>query len=217
MHPGEIMLSHVLLPVSHAVTYPAMQARLNKLLGDRAAGVGDKAAIDAHIWELYGETWAVMFTDLAGFSRHVANFGITHFLQVFYESFRVYVPIIEQHNGILLKVEGDSMMVLFRKPKAAMDCALAMQRASHAYNATREDAEKLLLSVGLGYGLVLKFGDQDVYGAEVNVACKLGEDHGVPWSVYCSDAFKQAVGGDFKHAPETPLGTPQAWQIAYDV
>jgi adenylate cyclase len=214
------MLSHVLLPLSHSVTYPAMQARLNKLLADRAAAGSDKADIDARIWELFGETWAVMFTDLAGFSRHVASFGVTHFLQVIFESFRLYVPIIEDHNGVLLKVEGDSMMVLFRKPAAALDCALAMQRASHAYNQDRADDEKLLLSIGLGYGDVLKFGDQDVYGREVNVACKLGEDLGVHWGVLISDSFREAVKGIQGHSivkhEQTPLGTPQAWRVDYE-
>lgn len=213
------MLSHVLLPVSHCVTYPAMQARLNKLLGDRARQGSDKAAIDAQIWDLYGETWAVMFTDLAGFSRHVASFGVTHFLQVIYESFRLYVPIIEEHNGVLLKVEGDSMMVLFRKPAAALSCAVEMQRAGAEYNQIRADDEKLLLSIGLGYGDVLKFGDQDVYGSEVNVACKLGEDLGTHHSILVSDAFHQAVRGattlKLRKHHETPNGTPQAWQVEH--
>lgn len=213
------MLNHVLLPTSHCVTYPAMQARLNKLLAERAQRGSDRSAIDAQIWDLYGETWAVMFTDLAGFSRHVASFGVTHFLQVIYESFRTHIPIIEQHSGLLLKVEGDSMMVLFRRPLKALECAVAMQQASHAYNKDRDDAEKLLLSIGLGYGKVLKFGDQDVYGSEVNVACKLGEDLGRHWMIQCSQDFHDAVRPDTKlkieHAPETPLGTPQAWLVEY--
>ncbi|MBZ0137136.1 MAG: adenylate/guanylate cyclase domain-containing protein [Planctomycetes bacterium] len=214
------MLSHVLLPVSHCVTYPAMQERLNKLLAERASPGSDSAAIDSRIWELYGETWAVMFTDLAGFSRQVASFGVTHFLQVIYESFRVYVPVIEAHNGVLLKVEGDSMMVLFRKPAAALECAIAMQRAGAAYNKNRADDEKLLLSIGLGYGEVLKFGDQDVYGSEVNVACKLGEDLGTHHSVLASDSFHEAVKGAtplrlVKHG-KTPAGTVQAWMVEYD-
>lgn len=213
------MLSHVLLPVSHCVTYPAVQARLNKLLAERAKKGSDQSAIDARIWDLFGETWAVMFTDLAGFSRHVASFGVTHFLQVIYESFRVYVPVIEKHNGVLLKVEGDSMMVLFRKPAAALDCAIAMQQAGEAYNRDRADDEKLLLSIGLGFGDMLKFGDQDVYGSEVNVACKLGEDLGTQHSVLVSDAFHEAVRGAttfkaVKHS-ETPDGTKQAWRVEY--
>lgn len=213
------MLSHVLLPVSHAVTYPAMQQRLNRLLGERADKGSDKAAIDAQIWELFGEDWAVMFTDLAGFSRHVAEFGICHFLQVIYESFRVYIPVIEQHGGTLLKVEGDSMMVLFRKPLAAARCAVGMQKASRDYNKKRPEAEKLLLSVGLGWGKVLKFGDQDVYGQEVNVACKLGEDLGTHWSVYCSDAFHEAVKEEpdvrFEPLSTVPAGSTAAWKLVY--
>ena len=213
------MLSHVLLPVSHRVTYPAMQARLNKLLSARATPGSDQAAIDAQIWDLFGETWAVMFTDLAGFSRQVASFGVTHFLQVIYESFRLYVPVIEAHNGVLLKVEGDSMMVLFRKPAAALSCAVAMQRVGAEYNKDRADDEKLLLSIGLGFGEVLKFGDQDVYGSEVNVACKLGEDLGTHHSVLVSDEFHEAARGAttfklVKHE-KTPAGTRQAWRVEY--
>jgi len=211
------MLSHVLLPTSHCVTYPAMQQRLNRLMTERARIGSDRAAIDAQIWDLYGETWAVMFTDLSGFSRQVASFGVTHFLQVIFESLRVYVPVIEQHGGVLLKVEGDSMMVLFRKPLAALECAVAMQQAGHAYNKDRADDEKLLLSIGLGYGAVLKFGDQDVYGSEVNVACKLGEDLGTHWSIMCSDDFAKAVKGaaTLKKAERPPLGTPAAWSVEY--
>ena len=213
------MLSHVLLPTSHRVTYPAMQARLNNLMSERAKPGSDQAAIDEQIWELFGETWAVMFTDLAGFSRQAASFGVTHFLQVIYESFRVYVPVIEAHNGVLLKVEGDSMMVLFRKPMAAVNCAIAMQQAGAAYNTERSDNEKLLLSIGLGYGEMLKFGDQDVYGSEVNVACKLGEDIGTHDSILISDDFLDAVRAGIDHKivkhNETPNGTKQAWRVEY--
>ena len=38
------------------------------------------------------------------------------------------------------------------------------------------DEEKVLLCVGIGYGEVLRIGDADIFGAEVNAACKLGED-----------------------------------------
>ena len=213
------MLTHVLLPVRHAVTYPAMQERLNLLLTERARPGSDKAGIDRRIWDLYGETWAIMFTDLAGFSRHVAAFGVCHFLQVIAESFRVQIPIIERHDGVLLKVEGDSMMVLFRKPDSALACAIAMQNANHAYNADRPDEEKLIMSIGLGYGRVLRFGDQDVYGQEVNVACKLGEDLGKHWDIRMSADFHAAVaatpGLKCKPSDDVPAGTKMAWLVDY--
>lgn len=211
------MLNHVLLPSSHCVTYPAMQARLNKLFAERARPGSDKPALDRLIWDLYGERWAVMFTDLAGFSRQVEDYGITHFMQVIFESFRVHIPVIEEHAGVVFKVEGDSMMVLFRKPANAMRCAEAMMEVSDAYNADRPEAEKLVLSIGLGYGDVLKFGDQDVYGQEVNVACKLGEDLGEEYAVQVSHDFHLAVQDDgeweFVAAEACPLGTPHAWKL----
>lgn len=213
------MLNHVLLPMTHSVTYPAMQQRLNKLLAERARPGSDKKAIDAQIWELFGEEWAVMFTDLAGFSRNTEAFGITHFLQVIYESFRLFIPVVEQTGGFLLKVEGDSMLVIFRNAESALRCAISMQHAATAYNISRDDAEKVLVSIGMGFGRVLKFGDQDIYGQELNVACKLGEDLGVDGTIQCSDNFRNAVKGlnmaRFRKCKSTPRGTKQAWMVDF--
>lgn len=57
------------------------EERLEKLITERLQPGADKAQIDSRIWDLFGGTWAIMFTDLAGFSRAVSNFGIIHFLQ----------------------------------------------------------------------------------------------------------------------------------------
>ena len=87
----------------------------------------DRAAVDARIWELFGATRAVMFTDLGGFCGFAANFGIIHFLQTIRESERLLVPIIEGHDGTVLKFEADSMLIVFRQGEAALRAALAMQ------------------------------------------------------------------------------------------
>lgn len=68
------------------------EARLWKLIGERTQPGADTKAIDQRIWDLFGEDWAVMVTDLAGFSRHVQAFGIIHFLQVIYEQKTVLSP-----------------------------------------------------------------------------------------------------------------------------
>lgn len=164
------------MPFTYNVVSGASADRLENLIAERLVAGADKKAIDRRIWRLFGETWAVLYSDLAGFSRNVAEFGIVHFLQTIYESHRLLVPIIENNNGILLKTEGDSLIVMFRHVSDAVRCALAMQRCTHEYNATRVDAEQVLLCVGIGYGEVLRIGDTDIFGAEVNAACKLGED-----------------------------------------
>ena len=70
--------------IARRVNISASEERLSRLIEDRMRPGSDKALIDKRIWDLFGETWCVMFTDLVGFSRTVETFGITHFLQSIY-------------------------------------------------------------------------------------------------------------------------------------
>jgi len=137
---------------SRNIILSASADRLEKLITERLQPGADKAQIDARIWDLFGETWAVMFTDLAGFSRNVSSFGIIHFLQIIQESQRLLIPCIEQFDGILLKTEGDSMLVIFRNVAKAMQCACQMQQVCLQYSQEREAPEQIGLCVGLGFG-----------------------------------------------------------------
>jgi adenylate cyclase len=195
------------------------RGRLETLVAERTRSGADKEAIDQRIWDLFGERWAIMFTDLSGFSRHVAEFGIVHFLQVIHESQRVLVPVIEERDGILLKTEGDSMLVMFRNPAKALACSIAMQGVLEEYNKDRSASERVLLCVGLGYGDVLRIGDDDVFGAEVNAASKLGEDEAGAGDILVTNSLRDAVeafeGADFKPTDFIPPGADGAYRVAY--
>jgi class 3 adenylate cyclase len=204
------------------ITHVATQAsadRLEKLITERLQPGADKVQIDRRIWRLFGETWAVLYTDLSGFSRNVAEFGIVHFLQTIYESHRILVPIIERGNGILLKTEGDSLIVMFRHVNDAIRCALAMQAATRDYNSKRPDEEKVLLCAGIGFGEMLRIGDTDVFGAEVNAACKLGEDIAKSGEILMTGAALAAArlpeGVTSEPIDEVPPGAASAVRLRY--
>jgi class 3 adenylate cyclase len=201
------------------IVISASEDRLQKLIEERLMPGADKAKIDERIWDLFGENWCVMFTDLSGFSRGVAKFGIIHFLQTIYESERILIPIVEDYDGILLKVEGDSFLIIFRNVRKAIQCAVAMQRMLKDYNASKSDEEKVLLCVGLGYGRVLRIGDTDVFGAEVNAASKLGEDTAEAWEILVTKAVKEEARGmseiSFEEISDVPPGAEKAYRILY--
>jgi class 3 adenylate cyclase len=161
-----------------------------------------------------------MSTDLAGFSRNVAEFGIIHFLQTIYESERILIPVIEKHDGILLKVEGDSFFVIFRNVPKAIRASIEMQRTTMRYNAARVPQEHVLLCVGLGFGRVLRIGDADVYGAEVNAASKLGEDVAKAHEILVTKAVRDAAMAtenlSFEPIDECPPGAQAAFRVLYD-
>ena len=200
---------------AHNIGLSASEDRIEKLIAERLAPGADKAKIDARIWDLFGEEWAVMFTDLSGFSSGVASFGIIHFLQIIYESQRILTPSIDRHDGILLKMEGDSMLVIFRNVAKAVECALEMQQICADYSATHEPAEQIRLCVGLGFGRMLRIGDRDVFGAEVNAASKLGEDIANAGEILVTDAVCCTLAGKYRFTPidEVPSGAKAAYRM----
>ena len=209
------------MPYLNRVAITASEDRLEQLIVARLAHGADRKALDARIWDLFGEEWAVMFTDLSGFSRGVAEFGIIHFLQIIHESQRILVPCIDRHDGILLKSDGDSLMVIFRTAQGALACAIAMQAAARDYNDDRPPAEQVLLCVGLGFGPMLRIGDHDVFGAEVNAAAKLGEDTATANEILVTGAVREAVaeaipaGVSFERIDTVPPGASEAWRVTY--
>jgi len=204
-----------------SIVVGASEDRFEKLIAERLKPGADKDLIDSRIWDLFGEEWCVMFTDLSGFSRGVAQFGIIHFLQTIYESERILIPVIDDHDGILLKVEGDSFLVIFRNVSKGLMCAINMQRTLKEYNAKMPDWEDILLCVGLGFGKVLKIGDTDVFGAEVNAASKLGEDTAKAWEILVTGDVKTNAEGmfddiSFEKISEVPPGANEAYRVNYN-
>jgi adenylate cyclase len=195
----------------------AYMQRLAALVKARLQPGADKAAIDARIWDIFGENWAVLYTDLSGFSRYVAEYGIIHFLQNILESQRIFEPCIDQHDGVLVKVEGDSLLVVFRQPAKAIECALDMQAAAREYNTGKAPEDQILPCAGIGYGRILTIGDQDVFGAEVNAACKLGEDKAGSWDIFVTEGVRAAAAGlpgiTFERLAITPPGAEGAYRI----
>ena len=190
--------------------------RLWQLVEERMQPDADLEAIDQRIWDLFGEEWAVVFTDLSGFSRQVAKFGIIHFLQIIREQQRMLLPLVAAHDGILIKAEADSFLLLFKKPHQAVRCCIAMQKACQAYSARRAAEEQVILCCGIGYGRILKIGDDDVFGHEVNLASKLGEDVAKANEILVTRAVMNAVADAFsvEEQQREYAGEQICWKLA---
>lgn len=201
----------------HEERLSGSEERLARLIEARLQKGADKKRIDERIWDLFGETWCVMFTDLSGFSRKAAEFGIIHFLQIIHESQRLLIPIIEEYDGFLLKIEGDSFLVIFRNPEKALACSIEMNKKLDSYNKDLNPEDKVLLCVGLGYGKVLRIADTDVWGQEVNASSKLGEDTAKAGEILVTEQMKIVVEKNSSFAFEKIAGAPPGAEAAYKV
>ena len=197
------------------------ERRLWELVAQRTRPGVDLKALDQRIWDLFGETWAVMFTDLSGFSRQVEKFGILHFLQIIHEHKKLLSPVIHRHDGILIKIEADSLIVIFRRTAAAVRCAVEMQKTLREFNRARTPETEILLCVGIGYGEMLRIGDLDVFGREVNAASKLGEDTAKSGEILITKAAvdsTRAVDGvefEFEKVEAQVGGSAENYRVRY--
>ena len=138
-----------------------------------------RAELDCRSWPTLTRKRAIVFTDTADFTTRTLRDGILHFLMSFDHVIGVLRPVVKKHAGTVVKVEGDSLLLTFEDARAACAAVVALDATLRRFNRKRPEDERFRFSYGIGYGDVIEL-EGDVFGLEVNVASKLGEDLGKP-------------------------------------
>jgi adenylate cyclase len=122
---------------------------------------------------------AVVFTDTADFTLRTARDGILHFLMVFDTVAALAEKVVRRTGGEVVKIEGDSLLLRYEDANAAVRSVLELDDAIQAHNRGRAENEQVHFSYGVGYGDILDT-DDDMFGLEVNLASRIGEDLAEP-------------------------------------
>jgi class 3 adenylate cyclase len=155
----------------------------------------DRPALDQSRGAALAERGAVVFTDTADFTVRTRRHGILHFLMAFSRALVGLRTAVRAARGTVVKVEGDSMILCFVDASAACRGVLALEAALRLYNRGRPASERFRFSYGIGYGELLRL-EEDVFGLEVNLASKLGEDLAGPGEALLTPAAAAALGPD---------------------
>ena len=173
------------------------EAELSRLLDARNEHPESLAEIDGEIWRRFGRTRAVLVLDMCGFSRLTMRYGITHFLAMIRRLQTLVRPVIAEGGGRLVKTEADNVFATFDDVPPALATARAIQRSLDAANTYLPEDWDLHAGIGIGYGPILLIGDQDLFGSEMNVASKLGEDVAARGEILLSSAARERVASEF--------------------
>ncbi|MBD0327476.1 MAG: adenylate/guanylate cyclase domain-containing protein [Pyrinomonadaceae bacterium] len=147
-----------------------------ELLQERNEYPERAAQIDARIREAFSETHAIMVMDMSGFSRLTIAHGIMHFLAMIHRMQQVVAPAVKEYGGEIIKWEADNVFAIFAEVEKAVEAAFDIMKRFSAANTMLPDEMDMYAKFGIGYGETLIIERQDLYGAEVNLASKLGED-----------------------------------------
>ena len=118
---------------------------------------------------------AIVFTDTADFTIRTAKDGILHFLMIFDRFTEAAGKVVSRSGGEIVKVEADSLLLRYDDVAAACAGVEALESLLRKMNRALPANERLRFSYGIGYGDVLDL-DEDMFGLEVNLASKIGED-----------------------------------------
>ena len=157
-----------------------------------SASPGGRLALDARVRAALARPRAIVYTDTADFTRRAVRDGILHFMMVFDRAVRALRPAAARHRGRIVKVEADSLLLSFPDAARAGLGVGAMDVALRRANRGRPANERLRFSYGIGFGEVLDL-EEDLFGLEVNLASKLGEDLARPGEALLTPAAAEAL------------------------
>jgi class 3 adenylate cyclase len=103
------------------------------------------------------------------------------------------LPVMRHHGGRLLRREADNFFVAFQTADSAVACAATLCRDLKVANRPLPQPDEMHVSIGIGYGEMLVIGTHDVFGDEMNLACKLGEDQAREEEVLLTERAHEAL------------------------
>lgn len=169
---------------------------LKRLLAQRNQQPDRVAEIDEQIRQMYERRSAILVLDMSGFSRLTIEFGIIHYLAMIEQMDTSTRPAVEGNGGTVIKQEADNLFAVFDTPRRAVEGALDIFRSFEAVNAAVPSNRDLYGSIGIGYGDLLIIGEEDVFGNDMNLACKLGEDLANPGEILLTTSAHENLEPD---------------------
>jgi len=152
------------------------RANLERILGEMIEAPEQRAELAQAVVEIFSQDKAVLVLDMTGFSRTTQRHGIVSFLLMIHQMQLIARPAVDAHRGLLVKAEADNLFCLFDTVADAVRAGQDILERLNAANLLLPEDRRLFVSIGIGHGNILNVADEDLFGNEVNLASKLGED-----------------------------------------
>lgn len=155
--------------------------------------------ITERIEAIFEQERTIMVLDMSGFTRATQQGNIISFLLSINQMQRLVTPVVEENNGLVVRADHDNLTCLFDRVEDAIEASRETTRRLESANVILPSDKELYASVGIGHGQILNIDNEAIYGTEVNLASKLGEDIGGLGDVLLTaNAYEQVRDLDIK-------------------
>lgn len=186
-------------------------------LDDIVSGEDYQKLVEVHRTEVRYDTCAIAFLDVVGFSQLMGSDERSTYDKWAALRTGLVLPSLAEHGGRYVKSTGDGVLATFATAQAALEWAMALQRAARARG------EGLRMRVALHFGEIIRDAEGDIFGDCVNVAARL-EQHAPPGGIVLTREIRDGLthDADLQLAPTGPLrlrnisAPVEAWHLAVD-
>ena len=134
---------------------------------------------------------AILAADVVGYSRLMERDEGRTLAALKDRRKSIVVPLVAQHQGRIVKVMGDGVLVEFASAVNAVECAVELQARMAAANEGVPDDRHIVLRIGINLGDIIVEGS-DLYGDGVNIAARL-ESFAGPGEICLSGSVHEQV------------------------
>ncbi|MCK4389833.1 MAG: CHAT domain-containing protein [Desulfobacterales bacterium] len=153
----------------------------------------ERERLERMLHEKFKKEVTILFSDICGFTKHMDTRGDISGRALLQRHNDIVLPVIEEHQGTLIKTIGDAVMASFKTPLDAVKASADIQNGLDEHNRKTEVADRIQVKVGINTGEAL-VDEADVYGDVVNVASRIQCEAG-PDQILVSKAVYEQVGG----------------------
>jgi class 3 adenylate cyclase len=114
---------------------------------------------------------AIMFTDIAGYSRLMEE-DEQRTIDLLHTHNDIVLPLVEAAGGEVIDAIGDGLFILFPSIRDTVTCATSIQDAVASHNTQAPPGEQFWLRIGIHLGEIWRADDR-VYGNGVNIAARV--------------------------------------------
>jgi adenylate cyclase len=115
---------------------------------------------------------AVMVADVVGYSSLMEADEVNTLAGLRERRQTILQPVVKAHDGRVVKVMGDGVLVEFGSAVNAVNAALELQARMKEANEGLPDTRRIVLRIGINLGDVIGEGS-DIFGEGVNIAARL--------------------------------------------
>ena len=157
----------------------------------------------------------MLVLDSTGFTRNTQESGILSYLECIVSLRDMIEPIVSRFDCISWRAATDNVYAEFATAEGALKAAIEIRKAVREDEIRINDRNSLGVCIGIGFGDALRSSREGVFGDEMNLASKLGEDIAGDGEILLTESAYNSLPDEYRNNAEARKTAVSGIELPY--